>query len=42
MMVKYQEACDQIYKEGVLGNLTVYSLISGQKDPNLGNSSNHP
>lgn len=38
MMVKCWEMCVQIYKEGVLGNLTVYSLISGQKNPNLGNS----
>lgn len=36
-MVKCWEMCVQIYK-GVLGKLTVYFLISGQKDPNLGNS----
>lgn len=38
MMVKCWEMCVQTYKEGVLGNLSVYSLISGQKDPNLGSS----
>lgn len=41
-MVKRWEMCVQIDKEGVLGNLPVYSLSSGQKDPNLGNSKTIP